>query len=43
MMSASCAGDFCIVWAATMKGDAVPMAIAATAARYFVLLRIHHS
>jgi hypothetical protein len=43
MTSASRAGDFCIVWAATMKGDADPMAIAATAARYFVLLRILHS
>jgi hypothetical protein len=43
MMSASRAGDFCVVWAATINGDADPMAIAATAARYFVLLRILHS
>jgi hypothetical protein len=40
MTSASRAGDFCIVWAATMKGNADSMAITATAARHFVLLRI---
>ncbi len=43
MMSASRGDDFCAVWAAATNGNADPMAIAATAARYLVLLRILHT